>query len=156
METPFTGQIALGILKRHIEHKDEVVDGLRSTGQNCPFVAYPSKDKNGTVYRDLLLGGEVLVRGAIIEMNNEKLINIVFNMYSTELDADGRKIENAKHWRLIVIPLTGQDYGNIISERSMSLRAQENIQVRQLNIYYLVRTAQLHLQRELDRSGHIV
>ena len=70
--------------------------------------------------------------------------------------ADGRKIENAKHWRLIVIPLTGQDYGNIISERSMSLRAQENIQVRQLNIYYLVRTAQLHLQRELDRSGHIV
>ena len=86
METPFTGQIALGILKRHIEHKDEVVDGLRSTGQNCPFVAYTSKDKNGTVYKDLLLEGEVLVRGAIIKMNNEKLINIVFNMYSTELD----------------------------------------------------------------------
>jgi len=127
LEQPFTGKVAIAIVKRHVEHKNEVVDGLRSTGHRCPFVAYTS-NKNDTTYEELDLDGEVCANGAILNMRNEKIINIVFNMFSTETDAEGRKIENAKHWKLMVVPISHQN-GGFISQNSMSLRAQQDIQV---------------------------
>lgn len=151
LEQPFTGKVAIAIVKRHVEHRNEVVDGLRSTGHRCPFVAYTS-NKNDTTYEELDLDGEVRAHGAILNMRNEKIINIVFNMFSTETDgkshfskslafdiynfmdffsnllAEGRKIENAKHWKLMVVPIFHHN-GGFISQNSMGLRAQEDIQV---------------------------
>ena len=46
----------------------------------------------------------------------------------SNLLAEGRKIENAKHWKLMVVPIFHQN-GGFISQNSMGLRAQEDIQV---------------------------
>ena len=90
LDRPFTGTVVVATVKRHVQHKNEVIDGLRSTGKRCPLVAYTSNE-NETKYEELDLDGEVCVHGAILKMRNEKIINIIFNMFSTETDG---KIES--------------------------------------------------------------
>ena len=68
----------------------ETVDAFRVTEQNCPFTAKCS-DKE-TEYKRLNLDGIVDIFAAIVELQNENLINMNFHLKSTDVIGDGKSI----------------------------------------------------------------
>ena len=78
----FTGWVAMVLIKRHTNHRNDVIDGSPITQRPCPFHAH---GKNATMYLALKIGAENCKHnGCILQLENEDTINIVFDVFSTD------------------------------------------------------------------------
>ena len=78
----FTGFMAILIIKRHVNHRNEAIDGSPITKVPCPFTAY---GKNQGSYIKIKIGMEHCEHNAcILKLENENTININFNVFSTD------------------------------------------------------------------------
>ena len=90
LDRKITGKVAIGIIRRSVKHMSETVDAFRVTEKNCPFTAKCS-DKE-TEYKKLNLDGIVDIFAAIVDLQNENLINMNFHLKSTDVIGDGKSI----------------------------------------------------------------
>jgi len=95
-----------------------------------PFTANVS-GRNGTCVK-FNLNDELESFGIILEMSGEYLIEIMFNMISTQGAPKGEGQSTWKHWKLLLVPLPSMD--TYITKHCLSLRAQLDIQVSHYNI----------------------
>ena len=78
----FTGFLALLVVKRHTNHRNEAIDGSPITKTPCPFSAC---GKNQGSYLKLKIGMEHCEHnGCILKLEDENTININFNVFSTD------------------------------------------------------------------------
>ena len=70
------------LIKRHTNHRNDVIDGSLITQRPCPFFAH---GKNGATFAELKIGHENCKHnGCILKLENEDTININFEVFSTD------------------------------------------------------------------------
>ena len=70
------------IIKRHTNHRNDVIDSSPITQRPCPFYAH---GKNVGTYVELKIGFENCKHhGCILKLENENTININFEVFSTD------------------------------------------------------------------------
>ena len=70
------------LIKRHTNHRNDVIDGSLITQRPCPFFAH---GKNGATFAELKIGHEICKHnGCILKLENEDTININFEVFSTD------------------------------------------------------------------------
>ena len=99
-------------------------DIIFAPGGNCPFSAFVSKRK-GTYLR-LTLDDVTESYGVLHEVKDEDLIDITFNVLSTDGGA-GEGKESWKHWKLLIVPMPS--ISSMITKEALAFRAQIDIQV---------------------------
>ena len=129
------------IVRRHSARKTDVIDATKcpkpskKRTRKCvltpwPFTANVSGRDGSRVKFNL--NDELEAFGYILEMKNEYLIEIMFNMISTQGAPKGEGQASWKHWKLLLVPLPSMD--TYITKHCLSLRAQLDIQVSHYNI----------------------
>ena len=151
LDTKIDGKLGLMIVRRHSARKTDVIDATKcpkpskKRTRKCvltpwPFTANVSGRDGSRVKFNL--NDELEAFGVVFEMKNEYLIEIMFNMISTQGAPKGEGQASWKHWKLLLVPLPSMD--TYITKHCLSLRAQLDIQVRHftynLNMYVRILT----------------
>ena len=82
LDKPYSGEVIVLAVKRCVKYKNETIGTTEG-----PFTAYTTNKDDQTIrYEKFSLAGETEAFGAVLTLQNEIAITLIFNMFSTEED----------------------------------------------------------------------